>query len=123
MACVCSTNNCYSLPQGPLGEVFRLSDDGVANLAARGRRLIGRVAGAAGPDRRGGEAGDAQASSRSRNKADGVCTARNPKGPRGLPPPDGVARRRCSGIASSSRLAGRRQIPGARPVGTFATGC
>ena len=87
MACVCSTNNCYSLPQGPLGEVFRLSDDGVANLAARGRRLIGRVAGAAGPDRRGGEAGDAPASSRSRNKADGCAPPATRRAP-------GVCRRR-----------------------------
>ena len=56
-------------------------------LAARGRSLIGRVAGAAGPDTRRGEAGDAQASSRSCNKADGCAPPATRRAP-------GVCRRR-----------------------------
>ena len=43
------------------------------HLAARGKSLIGRVAGAAGADGRRGDTGDAQAPSRSRNKADGCA--------------------------------------------------
>ena len=57
------------------------------DLAARGRSLIGRVAGAVGPDTRRGEAGDAQASSRSRNKADGSAPPTTRRAP-------GVCRRR-----------------------------
>ena len=76
------------------------------NLAARGRRLIGRVAGAAGPDRRRGEAGDAQASSRSRNKADGCAPPATQRAP-------GVCRRRTALLVVDDALASppRRALP------------
>ena len=52
-------------------------------LTARGRSLIGRVGGAAGPDTRRGEVGNAQASSRSRDKADGSAPPATRRAPRG----------------------------------------
>ena len=75
-------------------------------LAARGRSLIGRVAGAAGPDTRRGGAGDAQASSRGRNKADGSAPPATQRAP-------GVCRRRTALLVVDDALPSppRRALP------------